>query len=273
MCLTRAMADIPNTYRFFVPPALLASDDVTLTDSALLHQLSRVLRVKVGAHLLLLDGAGGACVVAVTHIERGAIRGQVHARQAAGGELPVQLTLAAPLLRGERFEWLLQKGTELGVTRFVPVLWQRSEGGDTVSPTKHERWQRIIREAAEQACRGHLPSLSAPQPAAAVFATRPAYDHALLLYEGSPTVQPPLLRDWLRAQPPLAVGGRVLVCSGAEGGIAPDELTAAHERGIIPVSLGTRILRAETAPIMAAAVYGYEYDTRQPGTHAESEPS
>ncbi len=269
----RAMADIPNTYRFFVPPALLTTDDVTLTDSGLLHQLSRVLRVQVGAHLLLLDGAGSACVVEVTHIERRAIHGQVRARQGAGGELPVQLTLAVALLRGERFEWLLQKGTELGVTHFVPVLWQRSEGGDTVSPAKYERWQRIIREAAEQSCRGYLPALSAPQPAAAVFAMRPDYDHVLLLYEGSPTVQPPLLRDWLRAQPPLADGGRVLVCSGAEGGIAPAELTAAHARGIIPVSLGARILRAETAPIMAAAVYGYEYDTRQPGTRAESESS
>jgi 16S rRNA (uracil1498-N3)-methyltransferase len=153
-------------------------------------------------------------------------------------------------LRGERFEWVLQKSTELGVRRIVPVQFKRSLAGDRADAKKLDRWRRIIREAAEQSCRARLPELSAPVDflAACDEAMRAS---AFLLWEGEAVA----LRSIL---PPQI--DRIAIISGPEGGIDLDELTAAHERGIISVSLGPRILRAETAPIAALAAISCTYE-------------
>lgn len=266
---------ISNTYRFFVPPATLAATQATLTDADLVHQISRVLRLHTGDQLLLLDGQGHAAVATLTHISRTAVQVHLTQRMAAGGEAATQITLYVGLMRAERFEWLLQKATEIGVTTFVPVIWQRTQASVQTGARKQERWQRIIREAAEQACRGVLPTLHAPQPIARVYAALPPSVPTLLLWEGLQTTAPdappaaatptPSLRSTLRqlAAPTdlTALAPRqIAVLSGSEGGITPEELTAGLRRGIIPVSLGTRILRAETAPLVAAAAICYEWE-------------
>lgn len=267
---------ISNTYRFFVPPATLAAAQATLTDADLVHQISRVLRLHVGDQLLLLDGQGHAAVATLTQISRTAVQVQLAERGAAGGEAVTKIALYVGLMRAERFEWLLQKGTEIGVTTFVPVIWQRTQASEQTGTRKQERWQRIIREAAEQACRGVLPTLHAPQPIAQVYATLPPNVPTLLLWErpqtaapSAPTTAPatptPSLRSTLRqlaapAAPATLAPRRIAVLSGSEGGITPEELTAGLRRGIIPVSLGTRILRAETAPLIAAAAILYEWE-------------
>ncbi len=263
-------AVINNTYRFFVPPATLAATQATLTDADLVHQISRVLRLHTGDQLLLLDGQGHAAVATLTQISRTAVQVQLTERMAAGGEAHTQITLYVGLMRAERFEWLLQKGTEIGVATFVPVIWQRTQASEQTGARKQERWQRIIREAAEQACRGVLPTLHTPQPIAQVYATLPPDGPTLLLWEGTQTAAPDAamptatlsLRSTLRQlAPPAALAPRqIAVLSGSEGGITPEELTAGLRHGIIPVSLGTRILRAETAPLVAAAAILYEWE-------------
>lgn len=250
---------IPNTYRFFVPPAALTDDHVTIDDSDLAHQMGRVLRLRPGSRVLLLDGQGTACSVRLTAVERARIAGLVEQRTPATGEPPLHLTLAVALIRAERFEWVLQKGTELGAGGFLPLHCQRSLAADQANPRRRQRWERIIREAAEQSCRGRLPNLEPPQPFVAACAWAARADLALLLWEGRAA---PPLRDLLRTRPtPPAT---LVLLSGPEGGIAPEELTTATEHGIIPVSLGPRILRAETAPIAALAAVLYEYG--EPGT-------
>ncbi len=261
---------ISNTYRFFVPPATLAATQATLTDADLVHQISRVLRLHTGDQLLLLDGQGHAAVATLTHISRTAVQVHLTQRMAADGEAATQITLYVGLMRAERFEWLLQKATEIGVTTFVPVIWQRTHTSVQVGARKQERWQRIIREAAEQACRGVLPTLHAPQPIAQVYAALPPSVPTLLLWEGLQTTAPdaspaaatptPSLRSTLRQLAADLAPRQIAVLSGSEGGITPEELTAGLRRGIIPVSLGTRILRAETAPLVAAAAIYYEWE-------------
>lgn len=241
-----------NTYRFFVAPDSFSGDCVRVADAELARQLARVLRLGAGDRVLLLDGLGLAYEVELSELDRDSVLGRVVASEAAA-EPALALTLYVALLRPERFEWVLQKGTELGVRRFVPVQFARSLPADRADGKKAERWRRIIREAAEQSCRGRLPELEAPQSFAAACAAASAADLALLLWEG----QASPLRDLLRraGDPPASVA----VISGPEGGIAAQELTAAEERGIIPASLGPRIVRAETAPIAAAAAICYEF--------------
>lgn len=224
-----------------------------LADRGLVHQLSRVLRLRPGDRILLLDGHGQAAELELEALERQQIVGRIRARYPAGGEPDVHITAYLALSRPERFEWALQKGTEVGISAFVPLECERSLAAERADARKLERWQRIIREAAEQACRGRLPSLGVPQSFAAACQGIAA-DLAMILWEGDASHLHTVLRD-RRPQPATAA-----MISGPEGGLSDRELTCAREHGIIPVSLGPRILRAETAPVVAAAILCYEFD-------------
>jgi 16S rRNA (uracil1498-N3)-methyltransferase len=242
---------VKNTFRFFVPPEALAADEVRLADQGLAHQLGRVLRLGPGDRVLMLDGLGAACEVEILALARDEVRGRVLARAAAPGEPPVALAVFLPLIRPERFEWALQKCVELGAARLVPVACARSLPADRADARKLERWRRIVREAAEQSCRGRLPELEEPVPFAEACARASAADLAVILWER----EAPPLTGALRSR--VAAGatpGSVAMLSGPEGGVTDEELKAAEACGIMPVSLGPRVLRAETAPIAAAAI-------------------
>jgi 16S rRNA (uracil1498-N3)-methyltransferase len=247
------ISPIPNSRRFFVDPPLLQADDLLLADRDLARQLSRVLRLRRGDRILLLDGQGQAAAVELQVVDRDQVAGRVLARFPAGGEPGCHITAYVGLSRPERFEWALQKGTEVGISAFVPLECERSLAAERAEARKLERWRRIIREAAEQSCRGRLPELQPPLDFAAACRTISA-DLALLLWEGTA----PPLRRILQQQP--APPGRVAMLSGPEGGLSNTELTQAHEHGIIPVSLGPRILRAETAPVVAGAILSYAFE-------------
>ncbi len=245
--------ELPNTRRFFVPPTALQADAVRIADQGLAHQLARVLRLGPGDEVLLLDGAGQACLVELTALGRDTVAGRVLRREPAGGEPLVAVSIYLALMRAERFEWALQKCVELGARRIVPVQFARSLPADRADGRRLERWRRIAREAAEQACRGLLPEVAEPLPFADACAEAARLELALILWEQ----EAPPLRSALRAGPRPA---SVAILSGPVGGITREELTAAGQHGIMPVSLGPRILRAETAPIAALAALMYELE-------------
>lgn len=245
-----------NTYRFFVDPGAIQGDRFQLSDPELAHQIAGVLRLGRGDRVTLLDGAGEQCVVLLEQVDRrGALSGTVERREPAEGAEPrAQLTLYLPLIRPERLEWALQKGTELGVAAFVPTVCAHSvvEG----AARKLDRWRKILREAAEQSRRARVPRLEPPVPFGDACARSGA--PALLLWEGHGAAG---LRQVLRSLPAPASAApqaSIAILSGPEGGLAEDERRAAAEHGIISVSLGPRTLRAETAPIVAAAAILYE---------------
>jgi 16S rRNA (uracil1498-N3)-methyltransferase len=211
--------------------------------------------------ITVLDNSGWEYTVHLDAVERHLVAGTVAGRQLAAGEPRLKLALYVALLRGERFEWVLQKGTELGVSVFVPVVCERSVVDDAaeIGAAKIERWERIIREAAEQSRRGRLPKL---QPAH-LFA--PACEHAtrrapaLLLWEGSGGSS---LRGLLRTllPPPTQFAPlSIAAFSGPEGGWTEAEVSTAIRYNIQLASLGARTLRAETAPIAAATIMLYEH--------------
>jgi 16S rRNA (uracil1498-N3)-methyltransferase len=256
-----------NTYRFFVAPEAISGRVVQIEDVALAKQLSNVLRLGTGDTVTLLDNSGWEYAVTLQVIERKRIQGTVTAKTLAHTEPRLKLMLYVALMRGERFEWVLQKGTEIGVSTFVPVVCERSMVDDLaqVKAVKLERWQRIIKEAAEQSRRAKLPKL---QPAM-LFAT--ACDHAarrsqaLLLWEGKGAASLNALvpRTWegareagTPAEPePLSVA----VLSGPEGGFSAEEVRTAQRYGARLATLGPRTLRAETAPIVAASAIFFAF--------------
>lgn len=249
-------------HRFFVPAAAEAQPGQSLTLPAdVAHQLHHVLRMQPGDAILLLDNAGWMLTGRLTAVSVRQVTVEIEDRRPAGGEPPLQLTLYQALLPRDKFEWVLQKGTEVGVSRFVPVVTQRSLVQTTaLKANKRARWEKILAEAAEQCRRGRIPTLASPLPLAQALAEGKAADVALMAWEEVGNG-----RSLTQAMPLDARSIALFI--GPEGGFAPEEVAAAQTHGVQPVTLGPRILRTETAAIVASAllVYAAEREGREAG--------
>lgn len=242
-------------HRFFVSPGLLAHSPVTLTgDQA--HQIRRVLRLQPGDWVTLLDGEGWTYEAELIAVSSRDVRLTIGRRMQAAGEPPVHITLHQAVLKGERFSWALQKGTEVGVSAFVPLVCERSVIDDLhVVEGKRDRWRRIIQEAAEQCGRGCVPDLL-PAQLMRQAVKAPAQGGALRLipWEGERITS---LREALSG---CNFNDRMHIelFVGPEGGFTDGEVDWARRHGVQPVTLGPRILRAETAGLVAAAAILYQ---------------
>ncbi len=237
--------------RFFVEPALLQNGPNLQLEGELAHQLSRVLRLTPGAQIILLNGRGREYEVELQDFQRQGkaevVLGRVVAERTAGGEPRVRVTLYQGLLKGEKFDYVLQKGTEVGVAAFVPLLTERC----VVQTARPDRWRKIIREAAEQSRRGLLPGLAEtplrlPQ---ALEQIKAANQTGLLAWEEE--------HQSTLHQLPAAMTELALLI-GPEGGFSPTEAAQARAAGVQVISLGPRILRAETAGPIATALALYQ---------------
>ncbi len=183
---------------------------------------------------------------------------QLQERRPGPRESPVQIILCQGLLKSARFEWILEKGTELGVTTFVPTLCRRSMAGlEEAGPSKVQRWQRIIQEATEQCGRSRIPTLSPIRPLMHALNDIPTGALALIPWEEEQAVS---LRSALHTahREQIASPPTVVLFIGPEGGLMAEEVALAQRHGVQSVTLGRRILRAETAAIAAVANVIYE---------------
>jgi len=252
-------------HRFFVAPALLAHPAttgnplITLPDR-LAHQLRDVLRLGIGEQLVLLDNSGDEVLASVTKCNRASVEVQVLDRRAGKSESPVRIILCQGLLKSARFEWVLEKGTELGVAVFAPILCRRSMAGlEDAGPSKQQRWQRIIQEAAEQCGRSRLPELLPARPL--MHALNDILPGALALMpweeEHGQTLREALVPALNRGDSqPITV----VLFIGPEGGLMAEEVTLAQRYSVQVVTLGQRILRAETAALATIANVMYELE-------------
>ncbi|HET8626300.1 MAG TPA: RsmE family RNA methyltransferase [Thermomicrobiales bacterium] len=236
-------------HRFFVDESLAVGREVTLT-GAVAHQIGRVLRLRPGATIVLLDGSGREFPVELTGLTAREAVGRVVACRPNEAEPATAVTLYVAPLKGDHFAWTLQKATEVGAAAFVPVLTARTvAGGDVGEGTaKLERWRRIVREAAEQSRGGRIPPIRPPLDFAAACDLAAVSGPALLPWEEERVRG---LGGAVRALGPVAALGLFI---GPEGGFTPDEVATACARGIVTVTLGPRTLRAETAAVVATAL-------------------
>lgn len=212
------------------------------------HQIAGVLRLRAGERIEVLDNTGQVYLVELQQVQRHEVQGRVIEQRAAGGEPRTQITLYQGLLKGEKFEWVLQKCSEVGVSGFVPVLCEHSVSRPEESKGKLVRWSRIIVEAAEQSRRGRIPTLE-PVESFRAACRRAETGNALnlLAWEGE---QQQSLRAALRGGVPRQIN----LFTGPEGGFSREEVRLAEQHSILPVTLGPRILRAETAGLVAATI-------------------
>ncbi len=239
-------------HRFFVPSQTF-QDDRVMVRGALVHQLRDVLRMRPGDEIALLDNTGWAYRVELATVERDIVRGRVLEKWKLETEPRTHITLYQGVLKGQKFDWVLQKGTDLGISAFVPMLCSRSvmSSVDDINPARVDRWERIIAEAAEQSGRAVLPRLTGAMNFSDACAAAGQNSLSLIPWENERSTG---LAQALKSMPETR---HLNLFVGPEGGFTDEEIAFANKRGLVSVSLGPRILRAETAGLVAASAVLY----------------
>lgn len=234
-------------HRFFLKPEDFVDDRIfVIASEELVHQWTKVLRFRTGEKVVLLDGSGREFVGEILTITSKAIEGKITLAHLCDTELSTRIILAQSILKNpEKFEWVLQKGTELGVSEFYPLITSRTE---RESLNKIDRLQRIITEAAEQCGRAVLPVLHEPIKFESFLKLE-------FFSKGQVSLlMPHVVADGRIADFELNPEKRVALCIGPEGGFVDKEIEAAQKAGAFMVTLGKRVLRSETASLAATTL-------------------
>ena len=237
--------------RFFYEEKQRTGQTVILQGEDAFH-LTRVLRLQSGERIELCGPEGVCHSAVITELGKGSVQCTLQ-EKLPDYEPGIACDLAFALLKGDKTDFVLQKATEIGATAFLPVRSSRTVVKlSTKADRKTERWKRIVRSAAAQAHRNRVPAVYPPQEFAELLGLFAAYDRVLFFWE-----------EARHGSLAYALGGvgpgvRLLLVTGPEGGFSPKEAALAQEAGALVVTLGPRILRAETAAITAVALTLYQ---------------
>lgn len=229
--------------RFFVAPI---EEDTAVISGQDAHHIARVLRMQVGDALTLCDAHGTDYACEITALSDGEVSLRVCDRVPSATEPTTAVTLYQGLPKSEKMEWIIQKCVEIGITRIVPVAMSRCvvklNGAD--GEKKRTRWQKIAAGAAEQSGRGIIPKIAAPISFDAMLSALKE-EYAVTFYEGGGVSLSTLVGEDTR---------QVSIVIGPEGGFSLEEIEKLRQNGARIATLGKRILRCETAPLVALSV-------------------
>ena len=228
--------------RFFAPVRLSVGAEIDLPERVARH--CAVLRLRRGDAIVLFNGEGGEFSAELTRVSRGDAHAHVISRQTPERESPLVVALAQCLSSGDRMDATLQKSTELGVSRIVPIASERSivRLSSDRADRRVAHWRNVVIAACEQCGRNVVPEIGAIIGFDGFIGESVTDGLRLLLARDAD-------RDLKRLEPPR----KVTLLVGPEGGLAPGERQRAERRGFIPVRFGPRVLRTETAPLAAIA--------------------
>ncbi|HQR49588.1 MAG TPA: 16S rRNA (uracil(1498)-N(3))-methyltransferase [Steroidobacteraceae bacterium] len=225
--------------------SLATGTEIDLPEGAARH-VARVLRLRPGATIVAFDGSGHDFTCEITSVAGDAVRVRIGERSAGLRDSPLGITLVQAVSRGERMDWTLQKATELGVRAIVPVLSARCvvRLDEQQAERRLRHWKAVVAGACEQCGRSTVPEVRAPVELDRYLAQAPREGRRLVLSPDGPASLAGL----------ASTAPRVELLIGPEGGLDGQELDAAGRAGFSPVRLGPRVLRTETAGIVALAV-------------------
>ncbi|GJL80183.1 MAG: ribosomal RNA small subunit methyltransferase E [Nitrospinaceae bacterium] len=236
-------------HRFFVRPENISGDEVILRGNDVSH-IRTVLRLKSGDRIQVLDGLGTRYFVQLNGVETREVRGRVESKEPFQTESPVAIQMGMALLKGNKFDVVLRKAVELGAHSIAPLQTDRCiVKMDRTEPQKKTvRWQRIAEEAAKQSGRSHLPKVSLDILSVESFCqeNRNA-DVKLIFWEEEETHR---LADLLPSPSPRSIA----FLTGPEGGLTDSEIQTARQYGFQSITLGPRVLKAETAPVVVLSL-------------------
>jgi 16S rRNA (uracil1498-N3)-methyltransferase len=237
--------------RFYVAPPALDADAITI-DTHLAQRLAKVLRLHAGDEVTLFDGSGSEVQARINALDARAGLATVLERYDGAPEPRVRVHLYQAITKGERFEWLIEKGTEVGVAAFTPLITARSVVRTGGEGARLDRWRRIAVEAAEQSGRSVVPAVNPPATFDDAIARA---DGVLLLpYEAAPTEAPSVQHAIDAEVDALFALSAVSIFIGPEGGYEDAEVERARAAGAAVVTIGPRVLRSETAGLVAATL-------------------
>jgi len=241
--------------RFYVDKKQILGEWVRITGEDVRH-ITKVLRLVTGDPVVICDGDNTDYEGVIERVGKDEVKVRLGKASRSGTEAPVELVLYQAIAKGAKMEFIIQKGTELGVAAFVPVITSRTvvrleDWRDTRK--KLQRWQRIAMEASKQSRRGEIPVMRPPMDFDKAIEEMAGYGLALLLHAGE--------RDTSIGAIPGPVGdyADIGVMIGPEGGFSDDEVKRARDKGIDVVNMGPRTLRTETAGMVIAAILMYRF--------------
>ncbi|PIE34887.1 16S rRNA (uracil(1498)-N(3))-methyltransferase [candidate division KSB3 bacterium] len=249
-----------SKHRFYVSPGRINEGRVSFHKPDIWH-ITKVLRLSKGQHVIVFDGTGREYRVEIQTITRKDVFGLVREEWEQKRDSSLHLTLVQGIPKANKMDLIVQKATEVGVTEIIPLNSERSQWG---TATKHrqeakvyqrlERWSRIGIEAAKQSCRTTVPLIRPVVTVEQYLDRPPAAELKLLLWEEE---QHAGLKQILRAQSGAFQSAAVVI--GPEGGFSAEEAQQFQRKEYQPVSLGSRILRTETAGIVVLGILQYEF--------------
>ncbi len=235
---------------FFVDPADIKRGQALITGPDVKH-IQKVLRLGIGDTVTLFDGQGNKYQANIADYSREAVYLKIIKKEVAEGEPPINVTVVQCLPKGDKMDLVIQKGTELGVSRFIPLKCSRSvvKLDSKKGLERQKRWQKIALAAAKQCRRPMVPEVTAPMDWPDVLANVPPDALLLIPWEGETSTS---IRDVLSQK-----YQDVYIVIGPEGGFEPHEIDAARRYKAKTVSLGPRILRTETTGLALISIIMY----------------
>lgn len=232
--------------RFFVEAPLAAGDSLQLPDNTA-HHLARVLRLAAGEQVVIFNGQGGEYLGNIEHIDSKQVRLRLESFNEANREAGLPVHLGMAVIKKDAMDSVLAKAVEMGVTGVTPVITDRCSVARKVIRNRHAHWQQVLVAACEQSGLNILPTLDEAVTLAEWFA-RTSANLRIIAVPGSRTVVPA-----------FASPSNVALLIGPEGGFTREELGKAGEAGYQPMTLGQRVMRAETAPVALLTVIQHRW--------------
>ena len=244
--------------RYFVNKK--ANENRFFIDAEDRHHIVKVMRMEIGDKLICVEPEGKSAVCEIAEITDEQVVANVVQWKEEITELPINVTIASGLPKGDKLEWIIQKGTELGAHEFVSFAAARSvvKWDEKKAAKKIERWQKIAKEAAEQSHRSVLPDVVPPMNFKAMLASSKNYHYKVAAFEeesrnGETSNFASTLQGMNR-------GESLLLVFGPEGGLSEEEVELLKEHDFTLCGLGPRILRTETAPLYSLAAISYHFE-------------
>ncbi len=231
-------------HRFFVDPDIIRADELSISGSDVRH-IRDVLRLKPGDKILTVDGTGAEYEVALESIGRDQVTGRIIGKNTVTRETKLQLTVAQAVPKSDKMDTVIRMGTELGVKEFIPVITERVVVQGNFEH-KLARWRRICVESCKQSGRTVIPEVREPVKFPELVRDLKDWQLAVIPWE---VHKGESLKDVIKDTSIT----EVIVFIGPEGGFSHEEAELAKSAGVVPVSLGSRILRTDTAAVAATA--------------------
>lgn len=249
---------VHRVQRYFVDQG--ASDGRFFITGDDYYHIVKVMRMHIGESIICVAPEGNSAVCRLAEITDERVVADVVQWKEENSELPISVTIASGLPKGDKLEWIIQKGTELGAHQFIPYTAQRSvvKWDEKKAAKKLERWQKIAKEAAEQSHRTAVPEIISPLRFKDLLTYGEKFQYKLAAFEeesknGEISVFSSTLQQ-------IKKGESLLIVFGPEGGLSAEEVQALKEHGFLLCGLGPRILRTETAPLYSLAAISYHFE-------------